>query len=175
MSAWLDHQLISQDHIEILKQRAATSPRRRVNHNLHASLDDPLHRFLNVMVRGTYVAPHRHSTPPKPETFVVLEGEVAVVEFDESGEVTAVTSAGPETEPRIHGIDLAPGVWHSLVVLSSVAVLFEVKPGPYVATTDKDFAPWAPREGEPGVEPFLARLEAVVCERRNRAFPTASE
>lgn len=158
-------QVISQDQIDALKERAATSPRLRVNHNLHGSLEDPVHRFLNVMAHGTYVAPHRHTTPPKPETFVVLEGEVAVVEFLDSGEIDAITPLGPETHPRRYGIDLAPGVWHTLVVLSPLAVIFEVKPGPYAPATDKDFASWAPREGEPGVRSYLALLEAAVREQ----------
>jgi cupin fold WbuC family metalloprotein len=157
-------QVISQDQIETLKQRASALPRLRVNHNLHGSLEDPVHRFLNVMVKGTYVAPHRHTTPPKPETFVVLEGEVAVVEFLEGGAIDAITRLGPATHPRNHGIDLAPGVWHTLVVLSPVAVIFEVKPGPYSPATDKDFAPWAPREGDAAVSSYLAFLEAAVRE-----------
>jgi cupin fold WbuC family metalloprotein len=168
------HQVISQDQIDALKQRAATSPRLRVNHNLHSSLEDPVHRFLNVMARGTYVAPHRHTTPPKPETFVVLEGEVSVVEFLESGEIDTITRLGPETHPRQHGIDLAPGVWHTLVVLSPLAVIFEVKPGPYTQATDKDFASWAPREGEAGASSYLAALEAAVLDSRPGPFPAAS-
>ena len=153
------YKLISQDQIEALVSRAHSLPRCRVNWNLHGSLEDPLHRFLNVMLRGTYVAPHRHITPPKPESFVVLEGEVALVQFSEGGEVEVVTRLGPATAPRVFGIDLEAGVWHTLVVLSPVAVIFEVKPGPYVPASDKDFAPWAPREGDPGVPEYLAGLE----------------
>jgi cupin fold WbuC family metalloprotein len=63
------------------------------------------------------------------------------------------------------GIDIAPGVWHSMAVLSPEAVCYEVKPGPYVATNDKDFAPWAPREGEPGAAAYLERLLATVDPR----------
>ena len=159
------YQLISQDQIESLTARAQTLPRRRVNWNLHATLEDPVHRFLNVMLRGTYVAPHRHTTPPKPECFVVLEGEVAFFQFSDSGVVEVLTFLGPATSPRILGIDLEAGVWHTLVVLSPTAVIFEVKPGPYAPATDKDFAPWAPREGDAGVTEYLSVLEAQA-ERR---------
>src|ERR1039458_47413 len=58
-------------------ERARQSPRLRTNHNFHSSMDDNPHRFLNVMVRGTYIAPHRHCDPPKSESFLVLEGELA--------------------------------------------------------------------------------------------------
>lgn len=153
------YQLISQDQIDALVARAQSLPRRRVNWNLHATLEDPVHRFLNVMLRGTYVAPHRHVAPPKPESFIVLEGEVALFQFGEDGAVDMVAFLGPATSPRVFGIDLAAGVWHALVVLSPVAVIFEVKAGPYVPATDKDFAPWAPLEGDSGAPAYLAGLE----------------
>ncbi len=159
MADQVRYQLISQDQIDALATHAQSLPRRRVNWNLHATPEEPVHRFLNVMLRGTYVTPHRHVTPPKPESFVVLEGEVALFQFGEGGEVEVLTLLGPAGSPRVYGIDLAPGVWHSLVVLSPVAVIFEVKPGPYVPATDKDFAPWAPREGDPGALEYLASLE----------------
>src|SRR5688500_642866 len=46
-------------------KRAEAAPRKRTNHNFHPSLEDNPHRFLNVMIRGTYVTPHRHLDPPK--------------------------------------------------------------------------------------------------------------
>ena len=55
-------------------------------------------------------------------------------------------------------IDLPPGVWHTLAALSPHAVCYEVKPGPYLPANDKAFAPWAPREGEPGAPAYLASL-----------------
>jgi cupin fold WbuC family metalloprotein len=121
-------------------------------------MEDNPHRFLNVMVKGTYVAPHRHLDPPKAESFVVLEGEVAFFVFDDAGNVlrTEVVGADPL------GIDLPPGVWHTLTPLSAHAVCYEVKPGPYLVSNDKDFAPWAPREGDPGVAGYLASLLAII-------------
>ena len=53
---------------------AAASPRRRANHNIHPLLEGPVQRFFNAMQPGTYVRPHRHSTPPRWELFVVLRG-----------------------------------------------------------------------------------------------------
>ena len=38
-------------------------------------------------------------------------------------------------------------------------VIFEVKPGPYDAATDKEFAPWAPPEGDPRAHAYLIQLE----------------
>jgi cupin fold WbuC family metalloprotein len=146
---------------DLIKQ-ARQSPRLRINHNFHASMKDNPHRFLNVMVKGTYVAPHRHLDPPKAESFVVLEGEVAFFIFDNEGNLIRTDVIGKDPV----GIDLAPGVWHSLTPISSYAVCYEVKPGPYLASTDKDFAPWAPREGDAGVPTYLEGLLSVLNSKR---------
>ncbi len=124
-------------------------------------MDDNPHRFLNVMMRGTYVAPHRHLDPPKSESFVILSGEAAFFTFDDAGQVRTCTRLG--RDPL--GIDIQPGVWHTIAVLSEYAVCFEVKPGPYSAANDKDFARWAPREGDLQAKEYLQRLVARAGER----------
>jgi hypothetical protein len=45
--------------VELLS-RAAASPRKRANLNLHTELSDPTNRFLNAGLSGTYVRPHCH-------------------------------------------------------------------------------------------------------------------
>src|SRR5277367_859771 len=105
-----DVQTVTRALIEDLVERAKRSPRLRVNHNFHASMEDNPHRFLNVMAKGTYVAPHRHLDPPKAESFVVLEGEVAFFIFDDAGKVVRMEVVGGDPI----GIDLAAGVWHTL-------------------------------------------------------------
>ena len=153
-------QLLDSELFENLIERARRSPRLRTNHNFHASMEDNPHRFLNVMLKGTYIAPHRHHEPPKAESFLVLSGELAFFTFDESGQVA---NAGVHVLGRDPiGIDIQPGVWHTLAVLTEHAICFEVKPGPYSALNDKDFAPWAPREGDPNASDYLEWLISLV-------------
>lgn len=149
-----DFQLLDSALFDGLIERARRSPRLRTNHNFHHSLDENPHRFLNVMARGTYVAPHRHLDPPKSESFVILQGETAFFTFDDAGVLLTCTLLGRDPV----GIDIQPGVWHTMAVLSDYAVCFEVKPGPYSASNDKDFAPWAPREGDSGAPSYLQTL-----------------
>jgi len=106
------------------------------------------------MLRGTYVAPHRHRDPPKSESFLALEGELAFFTFDDDGRVATTHLLGRDAV----GIDIQPGVWHTLAVLTPHAVCYEVKPGPYSMANDKDFAPWAPREGDAGAAAYLESL-----------------
>ena len=151
-------QIIDSSLFETLILRAKSAPSLRTNHNFHASMKDNPHRFLNVMLRGTYIAPHRHLDPPKAESFLVLAGEIAFFTFDDAGKITSVNVLGQDPI----GVDIAPGVWHTMAVVSEPAVCFEAKPGPYTAATDKEFAPWAPREGDPGVAAYLESLIARV-------------
>ncbi len=148
-------QLLTPDLFAALVERARQSPRLRTNHNFHVSMEENPHRFLNVMIRGTYIAPHRHLDPPKSESFIVLAGEVAFFTFADDGSIVGAERLRSDANP---GIDIQPGVWHTLAVLSDYAVCFEVKPGPYSAANDKDFAPWAPREGDLAAASYLESL-----------------
>ena len=152
-------QLIDEALLEATLARALTAPRGRINHNFHPDLASNPHRFLNAWTRGSYAAPHRHLQVPKPESFVMLRGELALFLFDDQGVVTERHILGRQ---GVLGIDLAPGLWHTVAALSETAVCFEVKAGPYDAATDKEFAPWAPREGQPGAAEYLAKLLAWV-------------
>ena len=141
--------------------RASQSPRRRMNHNFHSGPRDNPHRFLNVLLRGTYVQPHRHSDPPKAESFLLLEGEADVIIFDDAGAVTARYRLGTETpEGRLWGVDVPPGVWHTVLPRTERAVCFEVKPGPWEPANDKEFAAWAPAEGDPAAAAYAESLLA---------------
>lgn len=152
-------QLIDDALIDATLARAVAAPRGRINHNFHPSLDSNLHRFLNAWTRGSYAAPHRHLQVPKPESFVVLRGELGLFVFDDAGAITDKFILGRD---GLVGIDLEPGLWHTVTALTDTAVCFEVKSGPYDAATDKEFAPWAPREGDPAAAAYLAGLVSAL-------------
>ena len=142
--------------IEEVRNKAIHSPRKRMNHNFH-QLEETYQRFLNILCRGTYVRPHRHTEPPKAETFLILEGKISFLLFDDSGSIIEshiLQAGGPN-----YGIDILPGVWHSLVCISDTAVCFEGKHGPYNPANDKDFAPWAPLENTEDAREYLWMLE----------------
>jgi cupin fold WbuC family metalloprotein len=152
-------QLISDALFDAVAARAASSPRRRMNHNFHSGPADNPHRFLNVLLRETYVRPHRHWTPPKSESFVVLEGIAEVILFDEQGVITARYRLGADSpEGYLWGVDIPPGVWHTILPRTARAVCFEVKPGPWEPATDKEFAAWAPPENDPDAAAYCKSL-----------------
>ncbi|WP_174714639.1 WbuC family cupin fold metalloprotein [Leptospira yasudae] len=151
-------QLLTVSLFSEVLQKANTSPRKRANHNFH-ELSEVYQRFLNVLTKDTYIQAHRHKSPPKPETFLVLKGSLGFVLFNEDGsiqETHLLSSEGP-----VYGIDIAPGVYHTLVCLSETAICFEGKSGPYDPTTDKGFAPWAPSESDSDRLEYLEKLRSL--------------
>lgn len=143
--------IIDDDLLTPLSAEAAVRPRGRANWNLHPRLDDPIQRFCNAMQPGTYVRPHRHSGGDRWEVFVALKGAAAVATFADNvlAERVVIGAGGPN-----FGLEIAAGVWHSVASLAPGTVLFELKAGPYSPIADKDFAAWAPAEGDPAAEAF---------------------
>jgi len=155
---------ITTELLEKTIHKAKNSVRKRVNHNFH-ELSDTVQRMLNAIEPDSYCRPHRHIEPPKTETFILLKGDLSVIIFDEQGIISEVTSLNDRTGNK--GIDIKPGVWHTLVSNISGTVIFETKTGPYLPVTDKEFAPWAPAEGAPQAFQYLKKLHQQIRELQN--------
>ncbi|PVZ39272.1 WbuC family cupin fold metalloprotein [Pseudomonas sp. CC120222-01a] len=140
-----------------LAQKAADAPRQRHHHNFH-DMEDPCHRLAIGLQPSTYIAPHRHLSDDKAEALLALKGRIGLLLFDEQGALTStrVLEAGGECM----GVDLPPGVYHGLVALEANTIMFECKAGPYRQLVEGEHAPWAPREGEPGVAEYQAWMLA---------------
>ena len=152
--------IITRQNLADLSRQADDSERLRKNLNLHEDYEDPCQRLFNAVEPATYIRPHRHTTPPKPECFLALMGLMALVLFDDQGTITEIVPFGAGTE--VVAVDLPAGCWHAIVSLESGSVFFETKPGPYAPVSDKDFAPWAPAEGSSAARDYHAALVAAV-------------
>lgn len=155
---------ITDDLIKSVSEKAKSSPRKRINYNFHRSYDEPLQRLLNAAEPGTYIQPHKHEDPDKTEVFIILKGSVVVVEFDDAGNVIdhAVLDGAASSDKTARAVEISPKAWHTFITLKPGSVLYEAKDGPYNKAVDKNFAPWAPREGDEGCAVFndnvLAKL-----------------
>jgi len=138
---------------------ARKNARKREIHNLHSSDQEALHRMLNSIQPGSYIRPHRHLDPPKDEGFVLLKGSAGFVIFDAEQGLKKKEFILLDFQRGTYGIDIRAGVWHTLFSLEPDTVLYEVKPGPFTPLTDKDFAPWSPRDSLPEAATFLSELE----------------
>lgn len=148
--------IVNNQLLDELSHNAAQSPRKRLNLNFHEQLSDPINRMLNAFEPGTYVQPHKHENPDKREVFIVLRGSLLMVIFDDSGIPTDFIVLEPQQGN--HVIEIPAGVWHSVISLAKGTVVYEIKDGPYIQPLDKNFAPWAPKEGDADCNNYLSRL-----------------
>jgi cupin fold WbuC family metalloprotein len=133
-------------HIKALTIQARANERKRKNMNYHVSDEDLIQRMLNAFEPGTYVHPHTHQNPDKREVFIILTGRLLVIFFDDEGNI--IRHVILDRESGIFGVEIAPGEWHTATGLEEGTVVYEIKDGPYNAGDDKNFASWAPNEGE---------------------------
>ena len=151
--------LIDTALLDELTEEAKASPRGRKNRNFPPADPFPAHRLLNAIEPSSYVAPHRHLSPMKGETLVVVRGALGFVALDDEGAVVSAVRLSAAGEAV--GCDVPHGLFHTVVALEPGTVFFEAKAGPYTPLGDAERAPWAPAEGEPGVPAYLARLRAL--------------
>lgn len=139
--------LIDQDLINSLSEDASISERLRHHCTLHKTYHEKVQRFLNVMQVGTYVRPHRHQPiagENRFELFVVLQGSVGILLFDERGQIIHKEELNVGATS---GIELCEGIYHTALSLSPNTVILEIKEGPYDPKNDKDFLSVFPMEG----------------------------
>ncbi len=104
----------------------------------------------------------------------MLEGRLLFFAFHANGTLLSCTPLGPSTAPEsasaiatasARGVDIAAGTFHAATAAPGAhAVVWEANAaaggfkGPALS---KQAAPWAPVEGAPGAEGYLAQLVAA--------------
>lgn len=139
-----------------LSAQAKISLRRRHHFNLHETLQEASQRLLIAMEPCSYLRPHRHFYDSKPECFIALRGRFVFFQFDDQGGIVDIVLLG-SNDDRV-GLNIPPGIWHTLISLEQGSILFETKPGPYTPVCEKDLAPWSPAEGSEDVSAYMSFL-----------------
>ncbi len=139
-------QLINNDLLKDLHEKAKTCDRLRMNYDLRTTADDTSQRMLNALQPGTKVPIHRHLKTS--ETVVCLEGCLDWVFYEElpnmdaggaihNGESAQDGANFAETArfrvcPRegTFGIQVPQAAWHSVIVHEPSTIL-EAKDGAY--------------------------------------------
>ena len=149
----MEVQLINNELLEQLHEKAKSSERLRQNFDLRTSPEDGSQRMLNVLEVGTHIPIHRHLK--SSETVVCLEGcfdevffeelpnkelRVEGLEFRDSGELKEQASPDMKFKevarfrvcPRegTFGIQVPKMAWHTLEV-HEASTIFESKDGRY--------------------------------------------
>lgn len=144
----MDIQLINNNLLSELHQKAKENERLRQNFDLRTTPDDTSQRMLNALEPGTHIPIHRHLNTS--ESVICLEGCLDWVFYEElpnldaGGPIHDGESAADDTNfvetarfrvcPRegIYGIQVPLGAWHS-VVAHEPSTIFEAKDGKYIS------------------------------------------
>ena len=126
--------IIDKKLLDEVTAQAQQSERLRMNRNFHESLDAKAQRLLNALEPGTILPIHRHTHTA--ETYILLRGRINVLFYAEDGGVSDVFELNP-LEGK-YGVHIPKGQWHTLEVLESGTVIFEVKDGPYTPLAPED-------------------------------------
>lgn len=137
---------------------ALHADRGRANLNIHESLDADVQRLFIATSRDTYIRPHRHSEPHKWEFFVVLEGRMDLLVFDNVGTILERCRLSPNDT---RAVEISPGQWHSYVCCQPGTLALEIKQGAYLPSKDEDLAPWAPDESSTARDSFLSWMRTA--------------
>ncbi len=126
--------IINNTLLDTITEKAKTSPRLRMNFNLHDSLDSPVQRLMNALEPGTELPIHRHRHTD--ETYIVLRGAIKVFLYNDDKTLKEQVLLNPCDGE--YGINIPAGQFHTVEVLEKGTVIFEVKEGPYTPLGDGD-------------------------------------
>ncbi|MDD4590199.1 MAG: WbuC family cupin fold metalloprotein [Parabacteroides sp.] len=126
--------LIDDNLLDKVTEQAKASGHLRMNYNLHDSLEAKAQRLLNALEPGTVLPVHRHRHTA--ETYIVLRGCIKVLFYNDDRVLTDEFLVHPDN--KVYGMHIPAGQWHTLEVLESGTVIFEVKDGPYAPLQPDD-------------------------------------
>lgn len=126
--------LIDKNLLDKVTAEAKANARLRMNYNFHETLDAPAQRLLNALEPGTVLPIHRHCHTA--ETYVLLRGRLNILFYNEQKQITERYELDPQK--GVYGVNIPRGQWHTIEVLCSGTVIFEVKDGPYSPLTPDD-------------------------------------
>ena len=147
---------INAKDINMLKSKASNNPRKRMRLCAHNNTEDTLHEMLILLARGAYFRPHKHIN--KSESFHIIEGNLSVVIFGESGDVQEVIKMGSFSSGDMFYYRISESYFHTVIPESDLVVFHETTNGPF-QRDDTSYAVWAPvEEDSEGQKRFLEDL-----------------
>ena len=153
---------ISRSEIDFLQDVAANSSSRKARVLLHGSPDKDLHEMIIVHSFGQYIQPHINLDSAK--SFVVLDGEMTVVLFNNEGEISNYVRLGVSNGASAFLLRLDDPVFHTVVSISTTVTFLETVKGPHMQTHYAPFAP-APNDKSESEKYMMWLMEELAIRR----------
>ena|SRR3989344_720457 len=138
---------------DITKETALESrstPRKRKAFALTPQGFEQNNVFLNVLQPESYFSPQRYKA--KMITQTIVKGKLGILTFNDNGDIINRTVLQPNgVEKIVHG-----NHYYCVIALEPDTALLEESFGKF-DPSDKQFAPWAPKENTPKALAFLEK------------------
>lgn len=125
---------ITNQLLDDLLQKAASTPRLRMNYDLRNAAGEDSQRMLNAMLPGTPLPIHRHKDTD--ETIIILRGRMDEVFYDANGKEMSRVHLDPSKGQ--YGVQVPAGRYHSVEVFEP-SVIVEFKAGRYDPEATDDY------------------------------------
>ena len=143
--------------------QAYISDRKRYPKILHKK-GDKFNRVFNFLLNGTYMQPHLHPGFQKKEKMYVVYGSFDLIFFNKKGKVEKKILL----DHKINNYyEVPPFKWHTYIVRSKKAIVYETMIGRYKPETWKKMASWAPKEIFKNAEKYLMNLKLSIIKKKN--------
>jgi cupin fold WbuC family metalloprotein len=164
-----DLEVVGEDWIGFLKDRARQSPLRRSRLCLHRGHDDPVQQMIIVMCQDVLFRPHRHLA--KSESFHMIEGLLDLILFDMDGNPEQAVHMGPIGSGLNFCHRLNISQFHAVLPLTDFVVMHEITAGPWIKE-EAEFAPWAPEQSE-ALRAFLENAAGTAAPLTHGPIPAS--
>lgn len=132
--------IIAYRDIQELKKKALKSKLHRSRICCHKSDQSLVHEMIIALTNKVSFSPHRHVD--SEESIHVIEGEVNILIFNDSGDISNSIELGESRSGRAFFYRLPRNVWHTVIVKSNIAVIQEVTSGPF-EPAKTEYAPFS--------------------------------
>jgi cupin fold WbuC family metalloprotein len=151
---------IGKTDLDILKSEAQRSPLRRARICLHKNYDEQVHEMIIAFCFDSYVIPHRHVN--KIESFHIIDGKLAIIFFDEIGEVINKIIMAPLGSGFTFLYRLSSPLWHTVIPITEYVIIHETTAGPFIQG-EAERPKWAPDENEhESVKRFVEKMRQAA-------------
>ena len=120
--------VVTNNDIKQLKKRAFESGLNRSRICCHKSDQCLVHEMIIALTAGVRFSPHKHTV--SEESIHVIEGEINILIFNDSGDVLQTIELGANKTGKACFYRLPRNIWHTVFVRSDIAVVHEVTSGP---------------------------------------------
>ena len=122
-------------NVEVARKYAVTNARRRAIIEFHEGYYRQPQVFANILMHDTFIDIHNHELDGLDETIVICEGRVGVLTFNEYFEIEDHVLLDVRSDKKC--VTISSFELHTVVCLSEVAMIIEIKKGPYDQSTGK--------------------------------------